>query len=270
MTKVHLPKLIITVFIISWIGILPSLLISYGVAIPQGLQALQILMTLGPILGAIVFIYRTHGKQGLKDFFSRLFFFKAKPVVILVAVIAPILVSFLAPTIGFQLLGEAWPERFTPEFILTEGLMIFVMYLIFNTEELAWRGLVFDQLFSKHGYLKACLILAPIWWLFHMPMFLRNGGHEAGYGLIEFTFIVLAQTFTLGWIYIRSNRSLFYAHMHHQVINGFGQAFPIFPVFIGGLMVPVWMFCGLLVLVAIPLVINGHKRFNDTNQMQES
>lgn len=251
--------MVVTVFIISWIGILPSLLISYGVAIPKGLQALQILMTLGPLLGAVIFIYRANGKQGLKDFFRRLFFFKAKPVVLLVAIIAPILVSFLAPTLGFQLLGEALPERFTPSFILSEGLMVFVMYLIFNTEELAWRGLVFDQLFSKLGFFKACLILAPIWWFFHMPMFLRNGGHEAGYGLIEFTFIVLAQTFTLGWIYIRSNRSLLYVHMNHQLMNGFGQAFPIFPVFIGGFMMPVWMFCGFLVIVAIPLVIDGMK-----------
>ena len=68
--------------------------------------------------------------------------------------------------------------------------------------------MVFDQLVNKHGFLKSCIILAPIWWLFHIPLFLFLGGHQAGYGLMEFTFIVIAQTFVLGWIYVNSKRSL--------------------------------------------------------------
>ena len=260
MKEINLPKLIITVFIISWLGVLPSLLIAHGMEIPSVFKSFTILMTLGPLLGAVIFIYRAKGKKGLKDFFKRLLYFKATAPLILVAVVLPILFSYLGAKIGLSLSGEFWPVQFDPSTIVSNGLMIFVMYLIVNTEELAWRGLVFDRLFNKHGFLKACLILAPIWWLFHIPLFLFPGGHQAGYGLLEFTFIVLSQTFILGWIYINSNRSLAYVHLHHQLINGFAQAFPIFPIFIAGNLMPVRVLCGLMCIVALILIIGSRSR----------
>lgn len=131
------------------------------------------------------------------------------------------------------------------------------MYLIINTAELVWRGFVFDRLLEKYNYVKACLILIPIWWLFHIPLFLYPDGHQAGYGLIKFTCIVIALTFILGWIYIKTSKSLFYVHIHHQLFNGFGQAFPIF---INGDKMPVWTFCVLLLLTAGTLIINYQKQ----------
>ena len=90
-------------------------------------------MTLGPILGTVIFIYSTNGKQGLKNLFKRLFFFKAKTFVILIAIVSPVLISYLASTIGFSLSNTNWPESFDSTYILSNGLMIFAMYLIVNT-----------------------------------------------------------------------------------------------------------------------------------------
>lgn len=255
MKSINLTQLVITVFVISWVGVIPSLLIAYEIPFPPYLKSLDILMTLGPLLGAIIFIYRSGGKRDLKSFFSRLFLAKTNLKVIAVAIFAPIIISALASIIGFQLSDSAWPESFSPSAIATNSLAFFVMYLIINTEELAWRGVVFDRLFDKYGYLKSCLIIIPIWWLFHIPLFLFPGGHQAGYGLIEFTFIVIAQSFILGWLYVRSRRSLLYVHLHHQLINGVGQAFPIFPVLIGGNMIPMWVFCGMIMLMALLLAL---------------
>ncbi len=260
MKSLNLLWLIATVFIISWLGVIPGLLIAYGVEIPTALTYLEILMTLGPILGALTFIYAAHGRQGLKDLFRRLLIFRASPLLIMVAIAAPILVSFLAAFVGLRFSDTAWPAGFTALTILTNGLMIFAVYLIVNTEEIVWRGVVFDRFLQKHGFIKSCLILMPIWWLFHIPLFLYPEGHQAGYGILEFTFIVIAQTFILGWIYVSSNRSLFYVHIHHQLINGFGQAFPIFPVFIGGDLLPVRTLCLLLIVLAGGLVIHQQIR----------
>jgi membrane protease YdiL (CAAX protease family) len=255
MKSLNLPWLIATVFIISWLGVIPGLLIAYGVEIPAALAYLEILMTLGPILGAMIFIYASHGKQGLKDLFRRLLIFRASPLLVIVAVAAPILVSFLAAFVGLRLSGTAWPEGFVAPTIFMNGLTIFAVYLVVNTEEIVWRGVVFDRFLQKHGFVKSCLILVPIWWLFHIPLFLYPEGHQAGYGITEFTFIVIAQTFILGWIYVNSNRSLFYVHVHHQLINGFGQAFPIFPVFVAGNLLPVRTLCLLLIVLAGGLVV---------------
>jgi len=249
-STLNLTHLIITVFVISWIGVTPGLLMSYGVDLPPALKALDLLMVLGPLLGAVIFIYRTNGKSGLKALFSKLLIFRAKPLVILVACVLPIVVSYLGATIGHKISGTQWPETFTFSSIATNGLMIFISYLFLNTEEIAWRGVVFDRLFDRHGFAKACLIIGPIWWLFHMPLFLYQDGHPAGYGLLPFTGIVIAQTIILGWIYVSGRRSLAYCHIHHQLINGFGQAFPIFPVFIGGNSTPLWVFVGVLLVFA--------------------
>lgn len=260
MKPLNLTWLIVTVFVISWAGVIPSLLVAHGVEIPEVLTHFHILMTLGPILGAVIFISAANGLQGLKDLFGRLLRFRAGLLLILVAIGGPIVVSFLAALLGLKVSGTAWPEAFTAAAVLTNGLMIFAAYLVVNTEEIVWRGVVFDRFLEQHGFVKSCLMLMPIWWLFHIPLFLYPGGHQAGYGIVEFTFIVIAQTFILGWIYVNSRRSLLYVHVHHQLINGFGQAFPIFPVFIGGNLLPVRMLCVLLMVLAIGLLIHQVKR----------
>lgn len=254
MKELNLFKLTLFVFGISWLGVIPSLLIAYGVQIPTVFKYFEILMTIGPILGAALFVYLTNGKTGLRNLFKRLLFFKARPIVIIAALLTPILISYLAASIGFGLSNANWPSSFDSHSILRNGIMIALSYLIVNTEEIVWRGVVFDKLLDKYGFLKSCGIIAPIWWLFHIPLFLYPGGHQAGYSLVEFTFMVIALTFILGWIYVNSHRSLLYVHLHHQLINGFGQAFPIFPVFIAGNLFPIWIFCTLLLIMAVFLI----------------
>lgn len=253
--KINLPAMVLTVFAISWIGVLPSLLIAHGVEISAALKSLGVLMVLGPLLGAMIFIFRAQGVAGWKAFFKRLLYFRASLLVVLVACVAPVVIAWLGAIVGHKLSDTPWPESFELSSVLVSGVTIFVTYLLLNTEELAWRGVVFDRLYDRFGFGPACLILAPVWWLFHIPLFLYPGGHPAGYGLSPFTFIVIAQTVILGWIYVLGNRSLAYPHIHHQLNNGFGQAFPIFPVFIGGSQMPLWVFVGLMLVLAGMLLL---------------
>lgn len=259
MKDMNLKSLLLLVFAISWLGVLPQLLIAHGISIPRFLGNFEILMTLGPIVAAILFIYKADGKNGLKSFFSRLFRIKAPLYVIIFAIFFPILLSLSSSFLGLNLTDTTWPETYTSDFIISNALTIFFMYLILNTEELVWRGIVFDRFLDKYGYVKACLFLIPIWWLFHTPLFLFPDGHQAGYGLVEFSALVIALTFILGWIYVKTRRSLFYVHIHHQLMNGFGQAFPIFPVFILGNRYPIWMFCVLLLITGGIILLTWRK-----------
>ena len=263
MKNINIKGLLITVFAISWIGVLPQLLIAHEVKIPKFLGNLDILMTLGPILGAIIFIFKVQGKTGLISFFSRLFQVKASLFVILFAFFFPIILSLFSSLLGFKFSNTNWPETYTFGNIVNNGIIIFLMYLVINTEELVWRGIVFDKFLEQYKFIKSCLLIIPIWWLFHIPLFLFPDGHQAGYGLIEFTCIVIAQTFILGWIYIKTNKSLFYIHVHHQLINGFGQAFPIFPVFIMGNKYPIWVLCVLLLITTGVIVMTSLRKQSD-------
>jgi len=259
MNKSELWKLILVVFIISWIGVIPSLLIAYEISLPNALKRLDLLMTFGPLIGALIFIYRAKGKQGIKDLFSRLLYFKTTGFVVAIALGVPILSTLIGSTLGLQLSATPWPAAYTPQNILLDALRITCMYLLLNTEEIVWRGIVFDELLKKYSFFNSCLILGPIWFLFHLPLFLYPGGHIAGYGIGIFTFIVFAQTIILGWIYINSNKSLLYVHLSHQLINGVGEAFPIFPVFISGNLLPMSIFTVFLVLVAFFLLWRQRK-----------
>ena len=209
MKDVNLTKLIITVFLISWVGVTPSLLLAYDINIPSYIKSLEILMTLGPILGAVIFIYKSSGRSGQVEFFKRILWYKASIKVILFIFLLPIAVSFLSSIIGLQLSNSPWPENYSSSTIISNGIIIFLMYLLLNREELVWRGLVFDRFLKSNGFVKSCLKIIPIWWLFHIPLFLYPDGHQAGSGILEFTCIVVAQTFILGWIYLKTSRSLF-------------------------------------------------------------
>lgn len=254
MKDINLTALIIIVFAISWLGVLPSILIAYGYSIPEFLTHFHILMTLGPMIGVVIFIYATQKRKGLLHFFKRVFIFKVNPRVISIALLTPILITFLAAYIGLKLSETPWPPNYNLTTIITSGFIITIGYLIGNTEELAWRGVVFDRLLQKYGFLKSCSIITPIWWLFHLPLFLYPDGHPAGYGLLEFTLFVIPMSIILGWIYVQSKRSLFYIHIHHQLFNGFGEAFPIFPIFIAGNLIPVRTLGVLLIVLAILLL----------------
>ena len=255
MKKINLTKLVITVFAISWIGVLPSILLAYGYSIPKFLTYFHILMTLGPMLGAIAFVYFSGKKKGLITLFKRLFIIKIKPYVFLIAILTPILIIFLAAKLGLSLSDSLWPSSYNFSTIFTTGFIIFLGYLIGNTEEIVWRGVVFDNLLEKYGFYKSCFILTPIWWLFHIPLFLYPEGHPAGYSILEFTAFIIPMNFILGWIYINSKKSLLYVHLHHQLFNGFGQAFPVFPIFIAGNLFPVRIMGFLLFVLAILLLL---------------
>ncbi len=260
MSRINLKHLIPTVFILSWLGVVPGLLFVHGYPIPESLRSFHILMTLGPILGAILFIYRSYGLSGIAQFFRRLLRFRASLPAIVVALIAPVIICTVAPLSGFKISGTSWPSGFTASSVLENGIILFLMYLFINTEEWVWRGIVFEKLLGSYSFIKSCFLLMPIWWIFHVPLFLFPSGHQAGYGLVEFTCIVVAETIILGWIYVKTNRSLLYVHLHHQLLNGFSQAFPLFPVFIGGNTKPLWVFCILLLLLATGLLKTNMNR----------
>ena len=259
MNEIKIFPLIATVFFISWIGVIPSLLNAYGFEIGTFLKLLDVLMMLGPILGASIVVYFYQGKVGLRQLFRRLLIFKTGPLPVLIALLGPILFAGLAAYLGHFFSNSSWPQAYNISSILINGFIIMLGYLILNTEEIAWRGVVFDRLLDKYGFLKACLILAPIWGIFHLPLFFFPGGHPAGYGLGAFSLIVIGQTFILGWIYVRTKRSLVYVHLHHQLNNGFAEAFPIFPIFLGGNMLPIWMFAGLIFFFSLALIFLDRK-----------
>jgi len=88
-------------------------------------------------------------------------------------------------------------------------------------EEIGWRGFLTPELFKKYGYVKTSLIIGIIWAVWHYTVLIfgnYNNGTPFWYGLICFTFMVIAASFIFVWFRMKSG-SLFPAMILHASHN---------------------------------------------------
>jgi CAAX protease family protein len=138
---------------------------------------LAVLGLLGPMLGGIVFTYITEGKEGRRDYWSRIFdprrisarwylvIFLLGPVVMGLSALLDILTGgsvkpFQETIVPFL----AHPSMLIP-------LALSVLFLGPFEEEFGWRGYVLDRLQLRWSALKSSLILGFIWAIWHWPLF---------------------------------------------------------------------------------------------------
>lgn len=93
-------------------------------------------------------------------------------------------------------------------------------------EEIGWRGFLVPELAKVVGFPKVALISGLMWAVYHYPVLLfadYNAGGPAWYGLSCFTVMVVADSFILAWLTLRS-QSLWPAAIFHASHNLFIQS----------------------------------------------
>jgi membrane protease YdiL (CAAX protease family) len=93
-------------------------------------------------------------------------------------------------------------------------------------EEIGWRGFLVPELNKVFGFTGVSLISGLMWAAYHFPVLLfgdYNKGAPAWYSLICFTAMVVADSFILAWLTLRSN-SLWPAAIFHGSHNLFIQS----------------------------------------------
>jgi membrane protease YdiL (CAAX protease family) len=115
-------------------------------------------------------------------------------------------------------------------------LGILVLALFGNLrEETSWSGFVTARLHARHGPLKASLIVAPLFGLYHLPLFFIVGGLSASHDRLPITELPLYATFLLivfsgpmrillTWIYKSTGHSIPVTAVFHASINATGGA----------------------------------------------
>jgi membrane protease YdiL (CAAX protease family) len=92
-------------------------------------------------------------------------------------------------------------------------------------EEIGWRGFLLPRLTTRFGFTLGCLVSGAIWALWHYPVIIGSG-YEAGtekiYELACFTVMVVAVSFILGWVRLKS-QSLWPCAILHASHNQFIQ-----------------------------------------------
>jgi membrane protease YdiL (CAAX protease family) len=93
-------------------------------------------------------------------------------------------------------------------------------------EEIGWRGFLLPRLVQQTGFTWGCLLSGCIWAVWHYPGLLfadYNAGTRPVFALTCFTLMVIADSYILGWLRLKSG-SLWTAAILHASHNLFIQA----------------------------------------------
>lgn len=214
-------------YAISWAWAIPLALTDQVVERGQGWPT-HYPALLGPALAAVVVIAISTGTAGLRDLGSRILRWRVRLRWWLVA-LSP--AGFLALAwAGMWALGSDLPEvadfgRFTGT--PTWGLLgVFLMITLVGSlgEEVGWRGYALPQLQHRFTPLAATLILALLWFSWHIPQFFIIESYRE-FGPVEFVGMFLGLTcgaVILTWLYNRSGGSLLLVIVWHGVYNFVG------------------------------------------------
>lgn len=224
-------------FVLSWFGAAPMVLSSWaGEDSPawvadaaRVLAPAQLLMAFGTLIAALFVALVNYGLKGPASLFRALFKFRVSPLWYLVVLVGPAAIIIAGSILARNYDPSLPPFAFSPAMAASVA-QIFAMYLIVNTEEIAWRGYALPQMQRNASPLKANLILAVIWGVFHAPLFFMKGGHPAGYSIWIFAVMVLSIALVAGWIFNATRGSVLITHLLHQSLNGWGEGGRVFPV----------------------------------------
>jgi uncharacterized protein len=202
---------------------------------------------LGPLVAAIIVTAIISGRPGLREFFGRIAHWRVGARWYAIILVTPVLVCVIAIAITFCLVPHAQMSAFSSEKIreLPERFL-FILLFIGLGEEPGWRGFALPQLQARYSPLRASLILAPLWTLWHLPLI----GNEFPWPIVlPFVLSVFGATFMLTWVFNGTKGSVLLPMLLHATVNTVGAGL-IFPLFSGATLVLLWWIYSLVWLGA--------------------
>jgi membrane protease YdiL (CAAX protease family) len=125
-------------------------------------------------------------------------------------------------------------------------------------EEVGWRGYALPQLQRRFSPLSATLILAGLWWLWHLQFFVTESALGPGY--LTYLVEVGSVAIVLTWLYNRSGGSILLVAIWHAIYN-FVSVTPAVTVLLVALIVVQGLLLAILELRAqrrAGSVLTGH------------
>ena len=229
----------------------------------------SLLTLVGLALPAFLVTWATSGERGVRDLLSRCFRWRVGIGWYLIAfpglLLATLLVaSVFLGTAPLEALAQKWPLFFT--MFLPALLIPFVLTQL--AEEAGWAGFMQDSLQERHGPLRASLMVAPAFALFHLPFpFI-----EAPRMTLTLVPVALVQMIVLGivalffrplimWVYNGSGRSVLIVALFHSAFNSAGSGSGYATRFIKELVpFPAVLLISIAVVVVLAVVVTVFTR----------
>jgi membrane protease YdiL (CAAX protease family) len=238
-------------YALAWIIESPLVFLTDSVSDTQGL-VIVILASNVPSAVAIVLTAIILGRGALRKLLGHLLIWRVNPLWYVGVVLGP--VALVAGMVGLNtLLGGPALSLGMP----LVSVAIFFAFSIFPGsalgEEIGWRGYVLPRLQSRMSALSAALLIAPIWGLWHLPLWLDGAPGHTPLIYVGFVLSVFALSILLTWVYNSTGGSLLLVVLAHATFN-----LPITILYgaLGGrVTVPVLLYFGLMAVAAIVVVI---------------
>src|SRR5918994_4067826 len=238
-------------YALAWIIESPLVFLTDSLTDTQVL-VVQILSSNVPSVVAIVLTAMVFGRGALRKLLGRLLIWRVNPLWYLVVVLGP--VALVGGMVGLNtLLGGPALSLGMP----LVSVAIFFAFSIFPGsalgEEIGWRGYVLPRLQSRMSALSAALLLAPIWALWHLPLWLTGAPGRTPLIYVGFVVSAFALSVLLTWVYNSTGGSLLLVVLLHATVN-----LPITLLYdaLGSrVTVPVLLYFGLMVVTAIVVII---------------
>jgi uncharacterized protein len=207
------------------------------------------------------------GRGALRKLLGRLLIWRVSPFWYLVVFLGPV-----ALTGGVVLLNSLMGGPALSLGMTLVGATIFFAFSVVPGsalgEEIGWRGYVLPRLQSRMSALSAALLIAPIWGLWHLPLWLTGDPVKTPTFYLAFFASVFPMSILLTWVYNSTGGSLLMVVLAHATVN-----LPVTLV-IDDLgtrgRVPSLLYFGLLVVAAIVVVmVAGPKHLSRKHRKQE-
>ena len=182
-------------------------------------------LLLAPAIAAVVVTAWTMGRPGLRDLLARMARWRV-PVRWWLAAVSPVAFLGLA-LIAMAAAGRALPSAAdfgqfsgTPAVGLV-GVVLLITFVGALGEETGWRGYALPQLQRRFSPLASSLILALLWFGWHLPQFFVIAAYR-DFGPGQYVGMFLGLTcgaVILTWLYNRSGGSILLVVVWHGLYN---------------------------------------------------
>ena len=190
-----------------------------GQIVAPGSSATHLPGLAGPAIAAVLVTAVERGRSGLHDIAARCVMWpRMRPGVFAMALSPFVALAGVALTTDDPAAMLRYPG-------LSQGIepiagIALVMLLNGIGEELGWRGFAFDRL-APRGRLRAALIVAALWAVWHAPLFAVHQGFAGMVGplLLGWLAGLIAGSIVLGWLYLGTRRSVGFVAAWHVAYN---------------------------------------------------
>jgi membrane protease YdiL (CAAX protease family) len=124
---------------------------------------------------------------------------------------------------GYELLTGHWDALPIAQMpirkVAAMGGLMFLLYAVVNTEEIAWRGFALPRLQSQYGALGGSVILWVPWTLLHLPYFFIKESMLQQMGFVPFAAGTLTMSILFAWLFNNTGGSVLLCTLMHAALN---------------------------------------------------